>query len=106
MADSSTILATLGLIGGGTVLARPAILGSIASLFMPAWLVLAIRHLALPAVVAPTVLQPVMTGGEVDPTRLAMAAGVLLLGYLWRKMVFAFVTALAVLYFVPQLFAA
>ncbi|MFM2367391.1 MAG: hypothetical protein RIR95_1999, partial [Pseudomonadota bacterium] len=41
MADSSTILATLGLIGGGTVLARPAILGSIASLFMPVWLVLA-----------------------------------------------------------------
>jgi hypothetical protein len=28
-----------------------------------------------------------------------------LMGYLWRKMVFAFVSALAILYFVPQLFA-
>jgi hypothetical protein len=105
MTETSTVLSIIGLVGGGTILARPSILATVAHLFLPGWLVLGIRHLALPAVVAPAVFAPVVQGNPIDPSSLAMGAGLILIGYLWRKMVFAFVSALAILYFVPQMFA-
>lgn len=105
MADSDTILTLLGLAGGGAVVARPSILTFVASLFLPNWLIFAIRHGALPAMVAPPVLQPLLSGGSVEPTQLAAGALALFLGYWLRKVVLAIFTGGALFYALPMLLA-
>ncbi|PWJ22012.1 AzlD domain-containing protein [Jannaschia seohaensis] len=79
-----TIIAALGL---GTYLSRFAFLGLIGDRPLPPWLLRHLRYTGvavLPGLVAPLLVWPEATGGELDPLRLLAAAVALGVG-VWRK---------------------
>lgn len=79
-----TIIAILGI---GTYLIRFSFLGLIGGRELPPWLLRHLRYTAvaiLPGLVAPLVLWPPATGGDIDPARLAAALVTFVVG-LWRK---------------------
>lgn len=67
---------------------------------MPEWLLRHLRYTAvavIPALVAPLVLWPTATGGELDATRLAAAAATFAVGYLTKNVFAAMGVGAAVL---------
>ncbi|MGR3484185.1 MAG: AzlD domain-containing protein [Paracoccaceae bacterium] len=85
------MIAALGL---GTYTIRFSFLGLIGSRPLPAWLASMLRYTAvavLPGMVAPLVLWPEVTGGAMDPARLAAAAATLAVG--WRFGLFPAIAA-------------
>ena len=86
------------LLGIGTFLIRFSFLGLIGSRPMPAWVLRHLRYTAvavLPGLVAPLVIWPAATGGELDPARMAAAVVTVAVG-LWRRSVLAGMIAGAV----------
>ena len=83
--DTATFWMLTAALGVGTFLIRFSFLGFFGGRTLPGW---AMRHLkyvgvaVLPAMVAPMVLWPAATGGEVDPIRLIAAAAAFVVG--WR----------------------
>lgn len=89
------VIAGLGL---GSFGLRFVFLGLIGDRAMPEWVLRHLRYTAvaiLPALIAPLVLWPQATGGELDPPRLAAAATTVLAGVLTRS-VFAAIGAGAI----------
>lgn len=75
----------------GTFLIRFSFLGLIGDRSLPAWILRMLRYTpvaVLPGMVAPLVLWPNATAGEVEPVRLIAALVTLGVG-LWRKSFFA-----------------
>ena len=84
-----TIILILGI---GTYLIRFSFLGLIGAKDLPEWVLRHLRYTAvavLPGLVAPLVLWPAATGGEVDPARLSAALVTFGLGILTRNVVAA-----------------
>ncbi len=84
----------LGL-GVGSFALRFVFLGLIGDRELPEWVLRHLRYTAvaiLPALVAPLVLWPAATGGELDPARLAAAAATVIAGLLTHN-VFAAIGA-------------
>ncbi|MEL6958896.1 MAG: AzlD domain-containing protein [Pseudomonadota bacterium] len=74
-------------LGIGTYLIRFSFLGLIGGRDLPEWVHRHLRYTAvavLPGLVAPLVLWPEATGGELDPARLAAACVTFVVG-LWSK---------------------
>ncbi|WP_281984328.1 AzlD domain-containing protein [Thalassorhabdomicrobium marinisediminis] len=93
-----TVILVLGV---GTYLIRFSFLGLIGGRRLPDW---ALRHLrytavaVLPGLVAPMVLWPAATGGEVDPARLSAALATFGVGILTRNVIASILTGAVVLY--------
>lgn len=85
----------------GTYLIRFSFLGLIGGRDLPEWVVRHLRYTAvavLPGLVAPLVLWPSATGGEVDPARLAAAIVTFSVGVMTRNVVAAILCGGSVLY--------
>jgi branched-subunit amino acid transport protein len=88
-------------LGVGTYLIRFSFLGLIGSKDLPDWVLLHLRYTAvavLPGLVAPLVLWPAATGGEVDPARLSAALVTFGVGLLTRSVVAAIILGGATLF--------
>ncbi|MFY0692650.1 MAG: AzlD domain-containing protein [Paracoccaceae bacterium] len=87
-------------LGVGTFLIRFSFLGLIGQREMPEWILRHLRYTAvavLPALVAPLVVWPEATGGEVDITRMAAAAATITVGYVTRNVIWSMVAGGATL---------
>lgn len=79
-------------LGIGTYLIRFSFLGLIGGKELPDWVLRHLRYTAvavLPGLIAPLVLWPSATGGEVDPARLSAALVTFGVGILTRNVVAA-----------------
>ena len=93
--DTATIWTVILGLGVGSFALRFAFLGLIGDRTLPDWVLRHLRYTAvaiLPALIAPLVLWPDATGGELDPPRLAAAAATVGIGALTRN-VFAAIGA-------------
>lgn len=95
MMDKSTLwLVILGL-GLGSYLLRFGFIGLVGGREIPEWVLRHLRYTAvaiLPALVAPLVVWPAATDGDLDPARLASAA-ITLAVRLWTRNVFSAIFA-------------
>jgi branched-subunit amino acid transport protein len=90
--DAGYIWTIIIVLGVGTYLIRFSFLGLIGGKDMPDWVLRHLRYTAvavLPGLVAPLVLWPEATGGEVDPARLSAALVTFGVGLLTRNVVAA-----------------
>jgi branched-subunit amino acid transport protein len=90
--DAGYIWTTIIVLGVGTYLIRFSFLGLIGGKDLPDWVLRHLRYTAvavLPGLVAPLVLWPEATGGEVDPARLSAALVTFGVGLLTRNVVAA-----------------
>lgn len=82
------IWTTIVVLGIGTYLMRFSFLGLIGGRDLPEWVLRHLRYTAvavLPGLVAPLVLWPDATGGQVDPARLAAACVTFVVGIMTRN---------------------
>lgn len=87
--------------GIGTFLIRFSFIGLIGSKRLPHWALRLLRYTpvaVLPGLVAPLVLWPQATEGEVDPARLSAALVTLAVGLLTRNVLWAIPAGLVTLY--------
>lgn len=105
--STAEIWAIILLLGVGTYLIRFSFLGLIGDRQMPDWLLRHLRYTpvaVLPGLVAPLVLWPEATGGDVDPARL-LAAGITILVSWWRRsLLWGLVAGMAVLIALQAIF--
>lgn len=90
--SATYIWATIIILGIGTYLIRFSFLGLIGGKDLPEWVLRHLRYTAvavLPGLVAPLVLWPAATGGEVDPARLSAALVTFAVGLLTRNVIAA-----------------
>lgn len=93
-----TVIIVLGI---GTYLIRFSFLGLIGGKDLPEWVLRHLRYTAvavLPGLVAPLVLWPAATGGDVDPARLSAALVTFGIGLLTRNVVAAILCGGATLF--------
>jgi branched-subunit amino acid transport protein len=96
----------IAVMGVGTFLIRYSFLGFIGDRKLPDWVLRHLRYTSvaiLPGLVAPLVLWPQTTGGEVDPARLAAAFATVAVGYFLKATVRAMLAGALVLYGVQWL---
>lgn len=89
------------IVGIGTYLLRFSFLGLIGNRDLPDWVLRHLRYTAvavLPGLVAPLVLWPSATGGEVDPARLLAAVVTFAVGLATRNVVAAILCGGATLF--------
>lgn len=104
MIDRGTFWLVVAVLGLGTYLIRFSFLGMLGNRPLPMWMVRALRYTAvavLPALVAPAVLWPPVTGGAIDPLRLMTVAATLLAGIVTRSMIAAITAGGLVFYLLP-----
>jgi len=90
--SAAYIWAVILILGVGTYLIRFSFLGLIGGKDLPEWVLRHLRYTAvavLPGLVAPLVLWPDATGGEVDPARLSAALATFGVGLLTRNVIAA-----------------
>lgn len=91
----------IAILGIGTFLIRFSFLGLIGDRPMPSFVLRLLRFTpvaVLPGMVAPLVLWPPATGGELDPIRLIAAAATIAVGLWTRNVLWAIVGGVATLY--------
>ena len=92
------IIAAMGV---GTFVIRYSFLGLIGDRDLPEWILRHLRYTPvaiLPGLVAPLVLWPGATGGETDPARLAAACVTIVIGYVFKAVVWAMICGAVTLY--------
>lgn len=90
--STAYIWSIIAVLGVGTFLIRFSFLGLIGGKDLPEWVLRHLRYTAvavLPGLVAPMVLWPAATGGEVDPARLSAALVTFGVGILTRNVLAA-----------------
>ncbi|OAN80522.1 hypothetical protein A8B82_00270 [Sulfitobacter sp. EhC04] len=101
MIDKTTLWIVIVGLGLGSFFLRFVFTGLVGNRAMPEWLLRHLRYTAvavLPALVAPQVLWPNATGGDIDPARLAAAAVTLSVGVLTKNVIGAILSGAATLY--------
>ncbi|MCI2399574.1 AzlD domain-containing protein [Aliiroseovarius subalbicans] len=91
----------IAMLGIGTFLIRFSFLGLIGDRPLPEWVLRHLRYTpvaVLPGLVAPLVLWPDATGGNLDPARLSAAAVTLAVGYLSKNVLAAILCGGTTLY--------
>lgn len=89
------------LLGVGTFVLRFSFLGMIGGRPMPEWVLRHLRYTpvaVLPALVAPAVVWPAATGGEMDPARLLAACATVAVGLLTRNALWSILGGAVTLY--------
>lgn len=92
MIDSTQLWIVILGLGVGSFALRFSFLGIIGKRPLPEWVLRHLRYTAvavLPGLIAPLVLWPAATGGELDPARLTAAAVTLLVGITTRNVLAA-----------------
>lgn len=87
-----TVWVVIVVLGIGTFLIRWSFLGALGNRDMPAWVLRMLRYTpvaVLPALVAPLVVWPAATGGQMDPARMAAAIATVAVGLWTRSMILA-----------------
>lgn len=95
------IWAIIVLLGLGTFGLRFSFLGIFGNRDLPEWLLRHLRYTAvavMPGLVAPLVVWPAATGGQVDPVRLSAAAATIVIGVLTRNVLLSILAGGAVLF--------
>ena len=106
--SDQTIWIVIVFLGIGTFLIRYSFLGILGGRDLPDWVLRHLRYVpvaVLPALIAPMVVWPEVTGGSLDPARLSAAAAALLIGALFRSTLGAIFGGMAVLYLVQYFYA-
>jgi branched-subunit amino acid transport protein len=101
MIDKTTLWIVIVLLGIGTFGLRFVFTGLVGDREMPSWLLRHLRYTVvavLPALVAPMVVWPSATGGELDAPRLAAAITAAGLGYATKNVLVAMLSGAVVLY--------
>lgn len=101
MIDKTTLWIVIIGLGVGSFFLRFVFIGMVGERAMPEWLLRHLRYTAvavLPALVAPQVLWPAATNGELDPARMAAAAVTLTVGLLTKNVIAAIFTGATTLY--------
>ncbi|SNR39524.1 AzlD domain-containing protein [Paracoccus sediminis] len=96
-----TVWLVIVVLGIGTFLIRWSFLGALGSRDLPSWVMRMLRYTpvaVLPALVAPLVVWPAATGGQLDPARMA-AAGVTVAVGLWSRSMIGAILAGAITLF-------
>ena len=96
-----TVWLVIGVLGIGTFLIRWSFLGALGNRDMPAWVMRMLRYTpvaVLPALVAPLVVWPAATGGQMDPARMAAAAATVAVGLWTRNMIMAILAGAVTLF--------
>ncbi len=94
-------------LGLGSFGLRFVFTGIIGDRTLPEWVLRHLRYTAvavLPALVAPLVVWPSATNGDLDPARLLAAAAALIVGYVSRNILASILSGAAVLYLGLYLF--
>jgi branched-subunit amino acid transport protein len=94
------IWALILLLGLGTFAMRLSFLGLLGGRTLPAWANRVLRYTpvaVIPGLMAPLVLFPQATGGQVDPVRLLVAGLTLLVGWGTGSVLWAIATGIATL---------
>lgn len=99
--NSATIWTIIVLMGAGTFLVRFSFLGLIGNRKLPDWVLRHLRYTpvaVMPGLVAPLVLWPEATGGDLDPARLAAAVATILAGLVTKNVLASIFAGAVVLY--------
>jgi len=99
--SSATIWTIIALMGAGTFLVRFSFLGLIGDRKLPDWVLRHLRYTpvaVMPGLVAPLVLWPEATGGDLDPARLAAAVATILAGLVTKNVLASIFAGAVVLY--------
>lgn len=105
--DKTTLWTVIVVLGIGTFMIRFSFLGLLGNRTLPGWLLRTLRYTpmaVLPGLVAPAVLWPAATGGEVDPARLTAALATIAIGVITRNLMSAIIGGGATLYAMLWLF--
>ncbi len=108
MIDKTTLWIVIIGLGVGTYLIRYSFLGLLSGRVLPGWLLQHLKYVGvsvLPGLVAPIVVWPAATGGETDMPRLLAALTVVLVGMVFKTVLGAVFTGMAVLYLLQYLLA-
>ncbi|UXX84557.1 AzlD domain-containing protein [Roseovarius pelagicus] len=90
MIDKTTLWLVILALGGGSYLLRFVFIGLVGDRPLPAWLLRHLRYTAvavLPALIAPMVLWPPATGGQIDLPRLAAALAAIIVAWKTRSVI-------------------
>ncbi|WP_438960063.1 AzlD domain-containing protein [Nereida sp.] len=101
ISDNVNVWLIIGVLALGTFISRFSFLGLIGDRELPEWILRHLRYTAvavLPALIAPVVLFPPATNGEVDPARLSAAIVTLAVGVWTRNVLWAIILGAAALY--------
>ena len=101
ISDDVNVWLIIGVLALGTFISRFSFLGLIGDRESPEWILRHLRYTAvavLPALIAPVVLFPPATNGEVDPARLSAAIVTLAVGVRTRNVLWAIILGAATLY--------
>lgn len=99
--SSDFIWLVIAILGVGTYLIRFSFLGLLGGRDLPEWLLRHLRYTpvaVLPGLVAPLVLWPAATDGQIDPPRLAAALVTLTVGLWLRNVIVAILAGAVTLY--------
>lgn len=106
--SNTQIWAIIILLGIGTFLIRFSFLGAFGRIELPPLAMRLLRYTPvaiLPGLVAPLVLWPDATGGDIDPARLIAALVTLVFGLVFKNMLPAFIAGAATLILMSNLLA-
>ncbi|MFY0682810.1 MAG: AzlD domain-containing protein [Thalassovita sp.] len=90
--DKTSVWIVILALGAGSFLLRFVFIGLVGDRQMPEWLLRHLRYTAiavLPALVAPLVIWPQATSGEMDPPRMIAAAVTLMVGAFTKNVLLA-----------------
>lgn len=96
-----TVWTVIVVTGIGTFLLRWSFLGAFGERRMPGWVMRMLRYTpvaVLPALVAPLVMWPAVTGGTPEPARLSAAVVTVAVGVLTRNVMVAILSGAATLF--------
>ena len=106
MLDQTTVWTVIAGLAIGTFLIRFSFIGLIGDRELPEWVLRHLRYTAvavLPGLIAPLVVWPAATGGQMDASRMAAALVAFTIG-MWRKSVIsAVVGGMGTLYLIQYL---
>ena len=101
ISDDVNVWLIIGVLALVTFISRFSFFGLIGDRELPEWILRHLRYTAvavLPALIAPVVLFPPATNGEVDPARLSAAIVTLAVGVWTRNVLWAIILGAATLY--------
>ncbi|QFS84271.1 Branched-chain amino acid transport protein (AzlD) [Roseivivax sp. THAF40] len=100
MIDTGTLWIVILALGAGSFALRFVFLGLVGDRPLPGWLMRHLRYTAvaiLPALIAPLVVWPRATEGELDPVRFVAAIATLAVAYFTKNVLAAMITGAAIL---------
>ncbi len=99
--DKTTLWLVIVILGIGTFLIRFSFLGIIGARELPDWVLRHLRFVAvavLPGLIAPLVVWPDATGGQIDPVRMGAALVAFAVGMWWQSVLGAVFGGMVTLY--------